>query len=310
MRILVTNDDGVHAPGLAAITQALAKWSAQGSSEDRREVVVVAPLANHSGASAAVGTVYEREAISYRAVRIAGAEDVPVYGLDASPALSVIVGVLGAFGPRPDIVISGINLGVNVGRSVLHSGTVGAALTAAQLGTSALAVSMKSGSDAEPWDTAATIAVHLVPVLAAAPPRTVLNLNVPAVGLRELRGIRRGRIGRAGVIRSATAEGDPVTAGIGRQDSPGEAPMGGRVSGGPMGGGGGQDEGEIRLRLGSAMPQLGEVSDEDAEDDASLVAANFASLTALLSVREATDTGSDELVRESLVHLHAALADG
>lgn len=86
--------------------------------------------------------------------------------------------------------------------------------------------------------------------------------------------------------------------------------MGGRVSGGPMGGGGGQDEGEIRLRLGSAMPQLGEVSDEDAEDDASLVAANFASLTALLSVREATDTGSDELVRESLVHLHAALADG
>ena len=56
------------------------------------------------------------------------------YGLDASPALSVIAGALGAVGPKPDLVLSGINHGVNVGRSVLHSGTVGAALTASQLG--------------------------------------------------------------------------------------------------------------------------------------------------------------------------------
>ena len=155
VRILVTNDDGVHAPGLAAVTRALAGWRAAAPDDEVRDVVVVAPLTNHSGASAAVGTVYEREAIAYRAVPIDGADDVPVYGLDASPALSVIVGVLGGFGPRPDLVVSGINLGVNVGRSVLHSGTVGAALTAAQLGLSGLAVSLRSGSVPDHWETAA-----------------------------------------------------------------------------------------------------------------------------------------------------------
>jgi 5'-nucleotidase len=69
VRILVTNDDGVHAPGLAALTRALAAWAAHGSDLDEREVTVVAPLANHSGASAAVGTVFERESLPYRAAR-------------------------------------------------------------------------------------------------------------------------------------------------------------------------------------------------------------------------------------------------
>ncbi len=145
MRILVTNDDGVHAPGLAALTRALASWAADDPGGEDRQVVVVAPLANYSGAAAAVGTVYEREAIAYKTAVIPGAESIEAYGLDASPALSVIVSALGAFGPRPDLVVSGINLGVNVGRSVLHSGTVGAVLTGAQLGMSGLAVSLRSG---------------------------------------------------------------------------------------------------------------------------------------------------------------------
>src|SRR5579863_1845132 len=78
VRVLVTNDDGVHAPGLSAITRALAQWTRD--DDGAHEIVVVAPLANHSGASAAVGTVYEREAISYRRVRIDGADEVPTYG--------------------------------------------------------------------------------------------------------------------------------------------------------------------------------------------------------------------------------------
>ncbi len=144
MRILVTNDDGVHAPGLAALTRALARWASE--DPEGRQVVVVAPLANHSGASAAVGTVYERETIAYATARIPGAEHIPAYGLDCAPALAVIVGSLGGFGPKPDLIASGINLGVNVGRSVLHSGTVGATLTGAQLGISGLAVSLRAGS--------------------------------------------------------------------------------------------------------------------------------------------------------------------
>jgi 5'-nucleotidase len=299
VRILVTNDDGVHAPGLAAIIRSLGTWAADASPEDERHVVVAAPFANHSGASAAVGTVYERESIPYRAVQVAGAENVPTYGIDASPALSVIVGALGGFGPRPDLLISGINLGVNVGRSVLHSGTVGAALTGSQLGLSALAVSMRSGVEPVPWATAATIAVHLIPVLAGAPPRTVLNLNVPSVPLDELRGVRRGRIGPAGVIKSASSAaseaGPPASS----------EPVASQVSGGPATGGG--DEGQIRLRLGTAIPQLGDIGDEDPEDDASLVAAGFASLTPLASVREETGTGADELVRAALAHLKSSM---
>ena len=81
----------------------------------------------------------------------------------ASPALSVIPACVGAVGPRPDLVLSGINHGVNVGRSALHSGTVGAALTASQLGISALAVSLRVGDDPDPWESAADLAVALVP---------------------------------------------------------------------------------------------------------------------------------------------------
>ena len=287
MRILVTNDDGVHAPGLAAITRALAAWA--GDSADR-EVLVVAPLANHSGASAAVGTVYEREALAYRAVPIDGADNVAVYGLDASPALSVIVGILGGFGPRPDLVVSGINLGVNVGRSVLHSGTVGAALTGAQLGLSGLAVSLRSGAARDHWETAADLAVALLPILTAAPARTVLNLNVPSVPEAELRGVRRGRISTAGIVKRATG-------------GPGG---GGPASGGP-GAGGDPEEGEIRLTLGTAIPSLGDVEGEDPEDDAALIAAGYASLTALLGVREDTASGADDLVRQAVTELQGTV---
>lgn len=283
----MTNDDGVHAPGLAAITRALSAWAADGPD---RDVVVVAPLANYSGASAAVGTVYERDSLAYRAVPIDGADNVAVYGLDASPALSVIVGTLGGFGPRPDLVVSGINLGVNVGRSVLHSGTVGATLTGAQLGLSGLAVSLRSGAATDHWETAADLAVALLPALVAAPARTVLNLNVPSVPKVDLRGVRRGRISTAGIIKRAT--------GGGHRPPP--------ASGGP-GTSGDPDEGEIRLTLGTAVPSLGDVAGEDPEDDGALIAAGFASLTALLGVREDTASGADELVREAVAELQATL---
>jgi 5'-nucleotidase len=284
VRVLVTNDDGVHAPGLAAITAALARWA-----RDEHEVVVVAPLANHSGASAAVGTVYERESISYRRVVIPAAEAVPTYGVDAPPALAVLVGVLGGFGPRPDIVVSGINLGVNVGRSVLHSGTVGATLAGAQLGLRGLAVSLRAGFPPERWSTASTIAVAVLPALCEAPPRTVLNLNVPSVPLEELKGVRRARISTSGIIKSAI----------------------GNLAGGQPGGptaGGDPDEGEVRLTLGAAIPTLGRIDErEDPDDDAALIAAGYASLTPIVGVREDTAPDSDEVVRAALVRLHELL---
>jgi 5'-nucleotidase len=294
VRIVVTNDDGVHAPGLSALTRTLAPWAA----ERGHELLVVAPMTNHSGAGAAVGAVYERESIAYTAASIEGAEEVAAYGLDASPALSVIVTVLGGFGPRPDLVVSGINLGVNVGRSVLHSGTVGAALTGAQLGLSGLAVSLRAGAEIEHWDTAAVLAAAMLEPLAAAPPRTVLNLNVPSLPMSELRGIRRGRVGGAGLIKSAAT--------------------------GPEGDGPIPDEGEIVLRLGPAVPKLGELdprpdtefgsaapgSDGDErvlEDDAVLVSKGWASLTPLLGVR-ADDSGAELGVMDAALAAAALVA--
>jgi 5'-nucleotidase len=285
VRILVTNDDGVHAPGLGAIARALARWVDEAPSGEGREVVVVAPLGNHSGAGAAVGTVYEREAISYRSVQLPGAEALPAFGLDAPPALAVIVGVLGGFGPRPDLVVSGINLGVNVGRSVLHSGTVGAALTGSQLGLRGLAVSMRSGAPQEHWETAAGLAVHLLPVLETSPPRTVLNLNVPSVPWAELRGIRRGRISTAGLVKAA-ADSVHLRRGVGSEE--------------------GTEEGEVHLTLGAAVPSLGDVGDEDPEDDGALIAAGFASLTPLAGVREDAGPDADDVIRAALARLDGA----
>ena len=119
------------APGLAALTRALVAWAESAGTDgpgSPHEIIVVAPSSNYSGAGAAVGSVTDRTTITYQRAFVEGAEGVEAYGLDASPALSVIAGALGAVGPKPDLVLSGINHGVNVGRSVLHSGTVGAAL--------------------------------------------------------------------------------------------------------------------------------------------------------------------------------------
>src|SRR4051794_10152389 len=130
---------------------------------------------------------------------------VPCVGLDGPPALAVMAARLGAFGDPPDIVVSGINPGCNTGRSVLHSGTVGAALTAANFGVSGLAVSLDI-SDPMHWDTAAQLAVLALRWLAAAPARTVLNLNVPARPLGKVAGVRQARLAPFGTVRTAIAE--------------------------------------------------------------------------------------------------------
>ncbi len=271
MRILLTNDDGIAAPGLVALVAAVHRWAQRGAPGER-ELVVVAPGTNFSGAGASVGEVYRRTSVAYRRHRYVGHEDVDAFALEATPALCVLVGALGGMGARPDVVVAGVNSGVNVGRSVLHSGTVGAILAGSQLGLSGLAVSMQWVDDA-PFDVAADLAVEVLDQLKDAPPRTLLNLNVPALERRDLNGVRRGRISTAGIVKSA-------------------GPSSGFMDL--------EDEGEIPLRLGSAVPSLGDVSDEEPEDDGALVAAGFASLTPLRSVHEDTDTGADDTIRAAL----------
>ena len=254
MRILVTNDDGVRAPGIAALAAAAA-----GSGH---ELIVVAPMVDYSGAGAAVGPVHSREGVDYQAHVLEGLGDVPSYGIDGPPALAVILACVEAFGPRPDIILSGINHGLNVGRAAMHSGTVGASLTGANFGLRCLAVSIKYGDDPA-WSSPARLAAALIPVLADSPAGTTLNLNVPDVELGELRGLRWGRLGRGRMVRSAvhaTAES--------------ELP---HVTLPPL------PSGTLRLDLTPPGVNL----DVAPDVDVNLLAHGFACLTALAGVREA-----------------------
>jgi 5'-nucleotidase len=290
VRVLVTNDDGVSAPGLAALTRALVRWAenSAASGGPRHEIVVVAPSSNYSGAGAAVGSVTDGTRIIYQRARVIGAEQVEAYGLDASPALSVIAGALGAVGPKPDLVLSGINHGVNVGRSVLHSGTVGAALTASQLGISALAVSLRSGTTPDRWESAADLAVALIPVLASAPICTVLNLNVPSLPLNEILGLRWARVSGAGLIKAASGGwGSPNRP---EMEGPGAAEAALAVLDGD------DEKGEIVLNVGSPFPRTGDMGLADPSEDATLVAQGYAALTALRGPRSDDDPALHDLL--------------
>ncbi|GAA2615640.1 5'/3'-nucleotidase SurE [Paractinoplanes durhamensis] len=204
MRVLITNDDGVDAPGIHALAAAV---RGRGF-----EVVVAAPAAEASGMSAALTAVTEDGRVVFEQ-RPEG------YGVVASPAFIVVLASLGVFGPPPDVVLSGINRGANTGRGVLHSGTVGAALTAANHGFRGLAVSLDviapgdvgSGGNAFTvtedarlhWATAAELAADLVPWLAETPPATVVNLNVPD---RPAAGLRSATLASFGQVQMAVAE--------------------------------------------------------------------------------------------------------
>ncbi|MGH9214633.1 MAG: 5'/3'-nucleotidase SurE [Acidimicrobiales bacterium] len=134
MKVLVTNDDGVGSPGLHALARALV--------DDGHDVIVVAPDREMSGSAAAIGQVHVEAGIDAERVDLPRLNGVPAYAVAGPPGLCVLTARLGGFGDPPELVVSGINPGCNTGRAVLHSGTVGAALTAANFGCRGLAVSI------------------------------------------------------------------------------------------------------------------------------------------------------------------------
>ena len=280
MRILITNDDGIDAPGIATLARAVAKWIESCPPGEVREAMVVAPHQNYSGMSSAVGDVFAHPAVKYKRHTILGAESIPAFSLEAPPALCVIVGAVGSFDFQPDLVLSGINAGANVGRSLLHSGTVGAILTGAQLGLSGLAVSVQWGGDVH-IDTAADLAIEILEELMDAPERTLMNLNVPNLSAHQLKGVKRGRVSTAGIVKAA----------------------GPRAGGAPL-----ANEGELPLRVGAASPELGDVSDEDADEDGALLSAGYASLTPLRGPHEDTDPSRDSLMHSALRAIDRHLA--
>lgn len=193
MRIVITNDDGIASPGLHALAIAI---SAAGY-----DVVAAAPTTDQSGTGAAIGIFGAATPIATQRSEVPGAPHIEAWAVAGPPALCALAARLGGFGPPPDLVISGINLGLNTGRVVVHSGTVGAAITAQNFGGKGLAVSLAAS---DPWHftTAARCALEVIPMLTAAPDFTALNLNVPARRYEDLAGLRWARLAPLGAVRS------------------------------------------------------------------------------------------------------------
>jgi 5'-nucleotidase len=176
MRALITNDDGIDSPGLHALALA--------AREHGLDVVVAAPARQSSGSSASITAAEEDGRIQIERRELPGLAGVDAFAVRGAPGLIALIGSNGAFGDKPDLVLSGINHGANVGRAILHSGTVGAALTGGMGGAHGLAISLDVGFDPTffAWDAAALVTRAVLPTLLAHAPGTVLNLNVPNIG--------------------------------------------------------------------------------------------------------------------------------
>jgi 5'-nucleotidase len=138
------------------------------------------------------------------ACELPGLPGVEAWAVEGHPAYIVHVARRGWLSPAPDVVLSGINVGANVGRAVLHSGTVGAALTAARHGWRGLAVSLETvwpPPEQLHWDTAVAVLTPLLAALLAAPAGTVLSLNVPDRAAAALGELREARLARFGIVQ-------------------------------------------------------------------------------------------------------------
>lgn len=192
MKILISNDDGVHAPGLAFLAAALEKIA---------DITVVAPDRNRSGVSNSLTLDH-----SLRVVTAANG----FYSVNGTPTDCVHLGVTGLLKELPDMVVSGINEGSNLSDDVLYSGTVAAATEGRFLGVPAIAISL-AGTRCEHYDTAAHIAKMLVEQLRKQPLTydTVLNVNVPDLPLADLKGIQVTRLGTRHIAEPTIKSVDP-----------------------------------------------------------------------------------------------------
>jgi 5'/3'-nucleotidase len=197
VRILLTNDDGIESPGLHALAAALRARE--------HDLVVVAPRDDMSGVGAAIGRIRADQRIEVTRASIPGEPSVAAHALAGPPGLAVMAACLGAFGEPPDVVVTGVNAGPNTGHACLHSGTVGAALTAATFGISALATSAMV-RDPMDWSIACDLIGEPLALIARLPAATVLNLNAPAAAARELRWARLDRFGRVRVALAASGD--------------------------------------------------------------------------------------------------------
>jgi len=197
VRILLSNDDGYLASGLAALEQALRTLA---------EVTVVAPEQNHSGASNSLTLS--------RPLTVRRANN-GFHFINGTPTDCVHVALTGMLDFRPDLVVSGINDGQNMGDDTIYSGTVAAAMEGYLLGIPSIAFSHVDKGHAH-LDAAAECAAQLIARIVARPlpAAMLLNVNIPNVARSELRGLRATRLGKRHpsepVIQSKNPRGEKI----------------------------------------------------------------------------------------------------
>ncbi|WP_374089890.1 5'/3'-nucleotidase SurE [Methylomicrobium lacus] len=193
MHILLSNDDGYLAEGLAALAAALRPYA---------DISVVAPDRNRSAAS---------NSLTLDLPLRAHVADNGFIKVDGTPTDCVHLAITGLLEPEPDMVIAGINHGANMGDDVLYSGTVAAATEGRFLGLPAVAISLVCNEEPKHFATAAEVAVVLLKRLLAKPlPQdTLLNVNVPDVPLEALKGYRATRLGQRHKSEPVIKQSDP-----------------------------------------------------------------------------------------------------
>lgn len=191
-KILISNDDGVHAPGLTYLADALGKIA---------DITVVAPDRNRSGVSNSLTLE--------NPLRVVTASN-GFYSVNGTPTDCVHLAVTGLLKETPDMVVSGINEGSNLSDDVLYSGTVAAATEGRFLGLPSIAISL-AGPRCEHYDTAARVARILVEHLRHQPltSDTILNVNVPDLPFADLHGIQVTRLGTRHIAEPTIKSVDP-----------------------------------------------------------------------------------------------------
>jgi len=182
MKILVTNDDGIDAPGLQAVVKELRKLG---------PVAVVAPLQEQSGVGTSISL---RQHIKVKKLEPWG-EDIEVYSVEGTPSDSVIIATQSLFPGEINLVVSGINRGPNIGRDIFVSGTVGAALQGYLHGIPSMAISINAYENFN-FDVAAKLAFLLAAKLKnrVLPQKILLNINLPNLPPGEIAGIEITRL--------------------------------------------------------------------------------------------------------------------
>jgi 5'-nucleotidase len=199
--ILVTNDDGIDSPGLLALKQALAAVG---------DVTVIAPDHNWSAAG---HSKTMHKPLRINKVHLADGDH--AYATDGAPSDCVAIGLLGFLQQPVDLVVSGINKGSNMGDDVTYSGTVAAAMEGIIWGVRSVAVSLDGYVPDEPeannFPLAAETAAHIVSraLVEDWPKDTLLNINVPNIDEKEIRGLEITRLGRRGYQDELIKRTDP-----------------------------------------------------------------------------------------------------